>query len=188
MRRKIPEILTLEEQEMLLNVFNKRYYTSRRNKCMINLFLATGLRVSELSSLKWEDVNLHSGQIKVVDGKGSKDRILWMNHNMLQELRNWKEDQDKKARSNYVFSTGQGNKLNDRDIREMLNIYSKKSIGKRISPHTLRHTFATDLYRETKDIRLVQKALGHSDLSTTMIYTHIVDDELEQSLKLFRQK
>ena len=174
MRRKIPEVLTLEEQEMLLKVFNKRYYTSRRNKCMINLFLATGLRVSELSSLKWEDVNLHSGQIKVVDGKGSKDRILWMNHNMLQELRNWKE--------------GQGNKLNDRDIREMLNIYSKKSIGKRISPHTLRHTFATDLYRETKDIRLVQKALGHSDLSTTMIYTHIVDDELEQSLKLFRQK
>ena len=188
MRRKIPEVLTLEEQEMLLKVFNKRYYTSRRNKCMINLFLATGLRVSELSSLKWEDVNLHSGQIKVVGGKGSKDRILWMNHNMLQELRNWKEDQDKKARSNYVFATGQGNKLNDRDIREMLNIYSKKSIGKRISPHTLRHTFATDLYRETKDIRLVQKALGHSDLSTTMIYTHIVDDELEQSLKLFRQK
>ena len=78
--------------------------------------------------------------------------------------------------------------FDDRDIREMLNIYSKKSIGKRISPHTLRHTFATDLYRETKDIRLVQKALGHSDLSTTMIYTHIVDDELEQSLKLFRQK
>ena len=79
-------------------------------------------------------------------------------------------------------------KMDTSNTRKMIKKYAKKAgINKKISPHTLRHTFATDLYRESKNIRLVQKALGHSDLSTTMIYTHIMDDELEQALKTFRK-
>ena len=80
-----------------------------------------------------------------------------------------------------------GNKMNPRYIQDMVKRYAKKAgINKDISPHTLRHTFATDLLRETKNIRLVQKALGHSDISTTMVYTHIVDEELEGALKNLR--
>lgn len=189
MKRKIPEVLTLEEQDKLLGIFNKRYYNSRKNKTMVKLFLNSGLRLSEMLDLKWRDINLLTGQLKVVEGKGGKDRILWVNDNMLEDLRMWREDQSNNAaQTEYVFSTSHGGRLDKDNVRTMLYKYSQKALNRKISPHLLRHTFATDLLRETKNIRLVQKALGHEDLSTTMIYTHIVDDELEQSLKLFRQK
>ena len=189
MKRKIPEVLTLEEQDKLLGIFNKRYYNSRKNKTMVKLFLNSGLRLSEMLDLKWRDINLLTGQLKVVEGKGGKDRILWVNDNMLEDLRVWREDQSNNAaQTEYVFSTSYGGRLDKDNVRTMLYKYSQKALNRKISPHLLRHTFATDLLRETKNIRLVQKALGHEDLSTTMIYTHIVDDELEQSLKLFRQK
>ncbi len=188
MARKIPEILNLDEQEKLLKIFNKRYFNARRNYIMINLFLNTGLRLSEMLDLEWRHINLMTGQLKVVEGKGNNDRILWINDKMLQELCNWREDQAEKiGKTQYVFSTREGKRLKDSDIRQMIYKYSEKALDKRISPHVLRHTYATDLYRETKDIRLVQKALGHADLSTTMIYTHIVDDELESALKAFRK-
>ena len=187
MARKIPEILNIDEQKMLLQVFNKRYFNSRRNRCMINLFLNTGLRLSEMLALKWKDINLMTGQLKIIDGKGGNDRIIWINDDMLQEVCNWREDQfENLGKVEYVFSTREGKRLKDSDIRQMVYKYSEKALSKRISPHILRHTYATDLYRQTKDIRLVQKALGHADLSTTMIYTHIGDDELENALKSFR--
>lgn len=188
MAKRLPTPLTTEEQEQLIKVFNKRYYNSRRNCTMIKLFLAAGLRLSEMLDLKWSDINLLTGQLKVVQGKNNKDRILWINDTMLGELQAWREDQaDKLGSSEYVFSNRYGKRLVDRDVREMVNIYSERAINKKISPHTLRHTFATDLYRETKDIMLVQKALGHEYLNTTMVYTHLVDDELESALKLFRK-
>lgn len=188
-KRKIPEILTIDEQEQLLKIFNKRYFNSRRNHIMIKLFLHSGLRVSEMASLKWNHINLMTGQLKVVRGKGNKDRILWINDTMLEELQTWREDQfEKVGATEYVFSNRECKRLIERDIREMINKYSMKALNKKVNPHTLRHCYATDLYRETKDIRLVQKALGHEDLSTTMIYTHLVDDELENALKSFRNK
>lgn len=189
MKRKIPEILTLEEQDKLLGIFNKRYYNSRKNKTMVKLFLNSGLRLSEMLDLKWMDINLLTGQLKVIEGKGAKDRILWVNDDVLEDLRNWREDQFNNAvATEYVFSTKGGGRLDKDNVRNMLYKYSQKALGKRISPHILRHTFATDLLRETKNIRLVQKVLGHEDLSTTMIYTHIIDDELENALKNFRKK
>ncbi|WP_319001989.1 tyrosine-type recombinase/integrase [Clostridium tagluense] len=187
--KKIPEFLTGEEQQLLLNVFNIRYFNSHRNKMMIKLFLATGLRLSEMIDLQWSSINLMSGQLKVVQGKGSKDRMSWLSDVMLEELRIWKEKQtDKLGKCQYVFTNRDKGQLRDRDVREMVVTYAKKAgITKKISPHTLRHSFATDLLRDTKNIILVQKALGHSDLSTTMIYTHIVDDEYEEALKNFRR-
>lgn len=187
MVRKIPDVLTIEEQQQLLKIFNKRYFNSRKNRTMIRLFLDSGLRLSEMLDLKWKDISLKSGQLKVVQGKGYKDRMLWINNSMLEELREWRQDQaDNAAETEYVFSNKSGGRLDKDNVRNMLYKYSTKALGKRISPHVLRHTYATDLYRETKDIRLVQKALGHSDLSTTMIYTHIIDDEMKKKLKLFR--
>ncbi|WP_297637923.1 tyrosine-type recombinase/integrase [uncultured Clostridium sp.] len=186
--RKIPEVLTIEEQEQLINVFNCRYYNSYKNKTMIQLFLATGLRLSELLDLKWKNINLQTGQLKVIQGKGNKDRILWISDTMLDILREYKTKQvDKQGVVDLVFCSSSGKRLDDRGIRRMLVTYcGKAKITKEISPHTLRHTYATDLLRATKNIRLVQKALGHADLSTTMIYTHIVDDEFEDALKNFR--
>lgn len=149
-----------------------------------------GLRLSEITNLKWENINLIIGRIKVVNGKGAKDRFLWINEKTLELLRHCKERQiEEIGRCDYIFTTLKGSPVLNRYIQDMINRYSKKAgIDKNISPHTLRHTFATDLYRETKNIRIVQKALGHSDLSTTMVYTHIVDDEMEEALKSFREE
>ena len=192
-KRAIPVILTEEEQEDLLNQFNVRYVTSQRNKVMFQLMLNTGLRVSEAVSLRWKDVNLTSGKLMVREGKGAKDRTLWVDNDQLDELGEWKERQVEKLGEvpKWVFSTlregNAGKKLTIQQVWKTLKTYTEKAgIKKDISPHTLRHTFATDLYRETGKIRLVQKALGHADLSTTMIYTHIVDEELEGAMKSFR--
>lgn len=188
-KRKIPEFLTVEEQEQLINVFNVRYFNSFRNRTIIKLFLASGLRLSEMINLRWRDINLMTGQLKVVEGKGSKDRILWISNSIIEELRLWKEKQSEKLGiCEHVFTTSSKNKMDGRNIRRMVTEYSiKAGIIKTISPHTFRHTFASDLLRSTKNIRLVQKALGHQDLSTTMIYTHIVDDEFENALKSLRK-
>ena len=192
-KRKIPVVLTEEEQQKLLDRFNTRYVTSQRNKVMFQLMLNTGLRVSETVSLRWEDVNLTSGKVMVREGKGAKDRTLWVDNSQLDKLGEWKERQVEKVGRlpKWVFSTlregNAGEKMSIQQVWKTLKTYSGKAgIEKDISPHTLRHTFATDLYRETGKIRLVQKALGHTDLSTTMIYTHIVDEELENALKSFR--
>ena len=205
-KRKIPEVLTEEEQRKLLEVFNERYLSSQRNKTMIKLMLRTGLRLSEVINLRWDNLDLRTGRVKVVEGKGNKDRILWINNETLEKLRNWRQRQiDDIGSIEFVFTTSTGNKLKRRDIRTMIYRYAEKAgiqkeveknytdtdgkkldktyREKKVKPHTLRHTFATDLLRETQNLRVVQKALGHSDISTTQIYTHIVDEELEMAMK-----
>lgn len=193
--RKIPEVLTADEQALLLSQPNKRYPTGQRNYTMLKLMLDTGLRLSEAVNLRWKDIDLMTGKLMVREGKGAKDRTLWINENLIDILTIWKERQIDKVgkRVDFVFTTLSknskiiGKKLLNRYIQEMVERYTEKAgISKNVTPHTLRHSFATDLYRETKNIRLVQKSLGHEDLSTTMIYTHIVDDELENALKNFR--
>jgi len=205
-KRKIPEILIEEEQRKLLQVFNERYLSSQRNKTMIKLMLRTGLRLSEVINLRWDSLDLRTGRVKVVEGKGNKDRILWINNETLEKLRNWRQRQmEEVGDMEFVFTTSTGNQLKSRDVRSMIYRYAKKAgiqkeveknytdkegnkfnetyKEKKVKPHTLRHTFATDLLRETKNLRVVQKALGHSDISTTQIYTHIVDEELEMAMK-----
>ena len=140
-------------------------------------------------NLKWKHINLQTGQLKVVQGKGAKDRVIWINDAVLSMLRGWRERQvDDIGRVDYVFSTQKGKRLNPRDIRQMVYTYAEKAgiKGKEVSPHIFRHTFASDLLRSTNNLRKVQKALGHSDISTTQIYTHIVDEELEEAMKGFR--
>ncbi len=185
MRKKLPVFLNEWEEKQLLNVFNLRYVSSHRNKVICLMMLKTGLRVSELISLEWKNIDLMAGRINVINGKGNKDRILFISDETLDSLLKWKERQSSIwGKSTYVFSNRLGNRLVSRDVREMIMTYSKKAnIVKNVSPHVLRHTFATNLLRKSKNIRLVQKALGHSDLSTTMIYTHIVDDDFELALK-----
>lgn len=190
MHKKIPDVLTLDEQERLLDQFNLRYITPERNKTIIHLLLNTGLRLAEMTNLKWRDIDLMTGQLKVVEGKGLKDRILWLDEKILTMLASWKQRQFKEwGQSDLVFTTRTLNLLDGKAVRSMIKTYSDKAgIDKKITTHSLRHTFATDLLRDTKNIRIVQKALGHSDISSTQIYTHIVDDELEMAMKGFRVK
>jgi integrase/recombinase XerD len=157
---------------------------------MLRLMLNTGPRLAEVTPLKCRDINLPTGKLMVRQGKGSKDRTLWVAEADIDRLRSWRERQAEKCAGTYkhVFTTLEGKPLGHRYVQRMVKRYAAKAgIDKHISPHTLRHSFATDLYRETSKIRLVQKVLGHSDLSTTMIYTHIFDEEVEEALKSFRQ-
>ncbi len=183
--RKLPDVLTEEERLVLLKQPNRRAPTGLRNLCMIQLMLNAGLRSSEVLSLKVNDLDWMSGKLAVRQGKGQKDRILWINESDLELIKSWRERRPEQ--SDLLFITLQGRQVSDRYLRAMVaRVAAKAGIEKRVHPHLLRHTFATDLYRETKNIRLVQKVLGHEDLSTTMIYTHIVDDELEDALRNFR--
>ncbi|SNY47357.1 integrase/recombinase XerD [Orenia metallireducens] len=215
--RKIPEVLTIEEQKTFLDVFNTRYPTQLRNKAMIRLMLTTGLRLSEVINLKWQHINFRAGKLKVVEGKGRKDRILWVGDQTLNLLSNWREKQikkleekEKKNQSGLVFTSLTGNQLNPVNVRKMIYNYAEKAeiqeevtkhyrdkVGKeleetyqekKVSPHTLRHTYATDLLRECHNLEKVRKALGHTDISTTQIYTHLVDEELEEDMKALDNK
>ena len=192
MARKIPEVLTATEQEAFLAQPNPRYLTGQRNRTMLRLMLDTGLRLSEMICLRWQDIDLNSGKVMVRQGKGAKDRTLWTGEDNLAALVKWQERQAVECTGPalVVFTTKQGSKLNPAYVQRMVSRYAVnagilKHI-KHITPHTLRHTFATDLYRETTNIRLTQKALGHASIATTQIYTHIVDEELEEALKSFR--
>jgi integrase/recombinase XerD len=187
--KKLPIVLTEDEQEHLLKQANPRYPTGERNQTMLRLMLNTGLRLAEVTALKWRDIDLTTGKLMVRQGKGAKDRTLWVAEADIDRLRGWRERQATACGTcEYVFTTLEGAPLGHRYVQRMVKRYAAKAgIDKNISPHTLRHSFATDLYRETSKIRLVQKVLGHSDLSTTMIYTHIFDEEVESALKSFRQ-
>ena len=189
MGRKIPEVLTAKEQEALLAQPNPRYLTGQRNRVMLRLMLDTGLRVAETLSLEWKDIDLNSGKVMVRQGKGAKDRTLWTGEANLAALIEWQERQANECTGSpqNVFTTKEGGKLNPAYVRKMVKrLAVKAGIQKDDHPHTLRHTFATDLYRETTNLRLTQKALGHANVATTQIYTHIVDEELEVALKSFR--
>jgi site-specific recombinase XerD len=162
---------------------------------MMQLMLSLGLRLAEVVNLRWDDIDFLSEVLMIREGKGMKDRTLFIKDNNWRgvddktALQKWKERQTQELGKlpEHVFTTmskgSKGNQLSDRYVQAMVRRYSKRAgISKKISPHTLRHTFATRLYKHTKDIAVVQKALGHSDLSTTMVYVHLVSSDVEQAL------
>jgi len=187
--RRIPEVLAPEEQTALLDQPNPRYPTGERNRLLLSLMLNTGLRLSEATGLEWREIDLNTGRLTVRQGKGAKDRTLWVGEADLGLLRRWRERQARAVPGSpaHIFTTLDGRPVSARYVQQMVKrCASKAGIEKDVHPHILRHTFATDLYRETKDIRLTQKALGHANLATTQIYTHLVDEDLEAALKSFR--
>ena len=189
---KLPKILTEEETDRLLAQPNQRYFGPHRDYLYLRLMLKAGLRASEATALQPEHLNLMSGRLSVREGKGAKDRTLWVGEELLEELREWIDrrngevDEEEASSPEFLLPTRKGTEVATSHLRRSVKRYARKAdieeVG-RVSPHTLRHTFATRLYRETSNIRMVQKALGHSDLSTTMIYTHVVDEELEGAMK-----
>ena len=184
--RKLPKVLSQKEQERLSGQLNTRYASSHRNLCMIRTMLDAGLRAGEVVAVRPEHLDMTTCKLIVREGKGAKDRTLWLPLDLRDLIGEWLS---RRPESDWLFPTRTGGQVQTRYLRSMVKRYAEKAEiaeWERVSPHTLRHTFATDLYRETKNIRLVQKALGHADLATTMIYTHIVDDEMEAAMKDLR--
>lgn len=182
--QKLPETLSPDECKALVAQPKPRYPTGLRDLCMLRLMLNTGLRASECLSLKVRDIEWMSVKLMVREGKGKKDRTLWVNEDVLELLRKWR--QRRPVESALLFTTLEGNPVSDRTLRAMIQQRAEKAgIPKQTHPHMLRHTFATEMYRQTKDIRGVQKMLGHSDPSTTMIHTHVVDAQVENMMRGF---
>jgi len=182
--RKIPVILEPEEVVKLLKKPNIRYPSSLRNKAIMAIMLYAGLRVSEVVNLKPGDIKIGRGKLRVVSGKGGKDRDLYINDYLSMLLTRWR---DIRPKSDYFFSTLKGKRLIPRYIQSMVKRYSMKAgITKNVSPHTLRHTYATQLYRETKDIESLRKILGHEDINTTTIYITLSGLDVENDMKSFK--
>ena len=172
--RKIPAVLTKEETKKLLDTL-----PTKKSKLMVSLIYAAGFRVSELINLKVNDLNFEEMIGHVRQAKGKKDRIFNIPHFLLKKLKKQVEKQ-KELNQEYLF-TGPKGKLTDRNIQKIVRKAAKKAkINKEVHPHTLRHSFATHLLENGVDIRKIQELLGHADLSTTQIYTHISTEELKK--------
>jgi len=183
-KNKLPIVLEPEEAQKILKQPNKRYPTGLRNKAIMSLMLHCGLRLSEITNLKPGNINLTKGKLRVESGKGNKDRDLAIPEYLIDLLTTWRK---KRPKSNWFFPTLKGKKLSNRYVQQMVKRYSQKAgIAKNISPHTLRHTYATQYYKQTKDIETLRKILGHSDISTTTIYITLANIDVENGMKSFK--
>ena len=146
--------------------------------------LHCGLRVSEVSDLRPGNINITKGKLRVESGKGNKDRDLAIPEYLIDLLNSWRK---KRPEGLFFFSTLDGSKLSIRYIQQMVKRYGQKAgITKNISPHTLRHTYATQYYKQTKDIETLRRILGHADISTTTIYITLANIDVENGMKSLR--
>lgn len=172
--KRIPAVLTKEEVKRLFNAL-----PNKKSKLMVSMVYACGFRVSELLNLKLNDLNFEEMICQVRQAKGKKDRIVNIPQFLLKNLKKQTIVQQE-SKQDYLF-TGPKGRLTDRNIQKIVRIAAKKAgIEKEVHPHTLRHSFATHLLENGVDIRKIQELLGHADLSTTQIYTHISTEELKK--------
>jgi len=185
-KKKLPTILEPEEAQKLLKQPNRRCPTGLRNKAIMSLMLYCGLRLSEVINLRPGSINLTKGKLRVVSGKGDKDRDLAIPEYLVDLLEAWRKIRPK---GDYFFSTLEGRKLSDRYIQQMVGRYAHKAgiNNKKISPHTLRHSYATQFYKQTKDIETLRRILGHTDISTTTIYITLANKDIEEAINGFKE-
>ena len=178
----LPTSMSEDEVEKLLNSPDTSKRIEKRDKAMIEMLYATGMRISELTNLKVIDIDTQRSVVKVL-GKGSKERLIPFGESALESLSDYLSDRGE-SNSKEVFLSNRGTKLNRVSFWKRIKIYlSRENLKESISPHTLRHAFATHLLNRGADLRSVQLLLGHSDLSTTQIYTHIAKQRLGEVLK-----
>jgi integrase/recombinase XerD len=187
--RPLPEVLTLDEVERLLGAPDARPGNLRgvRDRAMLETLYATGLRVSELVALRLADVNLVDGYLATV-GKGRKQRLVPVGDQARERIREYLETArpalDRGRNAAALFLTHRGRAMTRQGFWKLLGGYARAAgIRKRISPHKLRHSFATHLLERGADLRAVQAMLGHADISTTQVYTHLSNSRLRQVYK-----
>lgn len=195
--RRLPVTLTPEEIEAILATINPKSTTGLRNRTMLQVLLGAGLRVSELVGLRGVDVDLTKGTIRVNLGKGGKDRVVPINHETLGWLQAWAEKRkalDLNGRAPFFVGlregpTGlghrkQGEGLKTRYVQSLVSRLAEAAgIEKRVSPHTLRHTYATRMLEKGFNVREVQTLLGHANIASTQIYTHVEPEELRKKIQ-----
>jgi len=184
MEKKLPQVLTVKEVERLLGQPDARTAAGKRDRAMLELLYATGIRVSELVSLNMRDINVDMGYVRCY-GKGSKERIVPMGSMAVRSLRDYLREgrpellRDEGEQS--LFLNHHGKRLTRQGFWKIVKKYAREArIRKPITPHTLRHSFATHLLENGADLRSVQEMLGHSDISTTQIYTHLTRGRLKE--------
>lgn len=191
--RKQVTFLDYEEVERLLNQINITDETGLRDKAIIELLFSSGLRVSELVNLNRDHINTKRREF-MVRGKGQKDRPIFISERAAQHVDDYLAKRTDTlpplflsySRNNVVSNSGDYRRLTARSIQRIINTYTRLAgITKHVSPHTMRHSFATDLLMNGADLRSVQSMLGHSNISTTQIYTHVTDQHLKEVYEKF---
>lgn len=183
----LPKFLKESDLNKLFEVCIDDTPINQRDKVIIELLYATGLRVSELVNIKLKDIDTKEKTIKVL-GKGSKERIVIYNNHTSDALKIYLDNgynEFNKKNSNYLILNKYGDKLSERYIRDIINkLVRKAGLNIKISPHTLRHTFATDMLEEGADLVTVKELLGHESLNTTSIYTHVTNEQIKKTYNM----
>ena len=187
-KKSLPNILTEEDIFKLLDIKPIDNF-SYRNKAMLELMYATGLRVSELINLKLQDIDLNQDIIRTF-GKGSKERVIpigdYAKEYLEKYIYKYRGNMLKREASEYLFLNNHGKQMTRQGFFKIIKkIAKEKGIHNDLSPHTLRHSFASHLLKYGADLRTIQELLGHSDISTTQIYTHITNEELKKNYNEF---
>lgn len=181
--KTLPNFLYYSQIKELLEQVDQSDLAGKRNYCLLIVLYSTGVRVSELVNIKLNDINSSELEIKVL-GKGKKERIVPINPIALESIATYVDAREKqKIHNEYLFLNQKGGQLSVRGVRYIIDKEVKKtSILNKVSPHTFRHSFASQLLESGMDIRLVQELLGHESLSSTQIYTHVNRSDLQKAL------
>lgn len=190
--KKIPDTLSLNEVERLLAQPDIRDRQGSRDKAILETLYATGMRVSEIVNLKADNVNLDIGYLRCI-GKGNKERVIPLGKKAIVSIKRYLEINRpyflKTKESEFLFLSRLGRRLSRQSVWKIIKRYAKYAkIKKPIKPHTLRHSFATHLLERGADLRSVQEMLGHSNISTTQIYTHINKERLKAIHKMYHPR
>ncbi len=183
----LPKYLKDEELDKIFSVCNMNNPINERDTLIIELLYATGIRVSELVNIKIKDINREDKSIKVL-GKGDKERIVLYNNHTEKALDTYLNDgyhSFNKQNNGYLILNKNGGKLSERYVRVIINnLVRKAGLDIKISPHTIRHTFATDMLEEGADLMTVKELLGHESLNTTSIYTHVTNEQIKKTYNM----
>ena len=190
--KRVPDAMTTDEVEAMINATQGNGWQVIRDKAILELFYASGMRVSELVNLNVESINFDIGYVRCI-GKGRKERIIPVGKRAREAVQRYCETSRKRlvkeGKSPVLFLSRLGKKISRQSIWKLIKSYARKAkIQKEIKPHTLRHSFATHLLEHGADLRSVQEMLGHSDISTTQIYTHVDRERLKNIHKQFHPR